>query len=82
MGFRTEAKSASAGTDAQRAASEGRSVFLYRYVVPATMPGFSGPVGGAAEVVEAVEAHGWRVADMAYDSAQSKNGAVLLLFRR
>jgi hypothetical protein len=81
MGFIKDAKTGSAGTEAGRARQEGRSVFLYRYNVPATSSGFSGSVSGAAEVIETIEHAGWRLAEMAYDGQQSKNGAVLLLFR-
>ncbi len=55
-------------------------MFLYRFNVPATSSEFSGPVEGAAEVIESVERAGWQLVDMAYDGAQSKNGAALLLF--
>jgi hypothetical protein len=82
MGLIKDVKAQSAGTDASRAAAEGRTVFLYRFNVPATSSGFSGPVSGAAEVIEGIEQPGWRLAQMAYDGAQSKNGAVMLLFRR
>lgn len=57
-------------------------MLLYRFNVPATSSGFSGPVSGAAEVIEGIEQQGWRLATKAYDEAQSKNGAVMLLFRR
>ena len=82
MGLIKDVKTQSAGTDASSAAAEGRTVFLYRFNVPATSSGFSGPVSGAAEVIEGIEQSGWRLAQMAYDGAQSKNGAVMLLFRR
>jgi hypothetical protein len=81
MGIIKDAKAITASKHAGQARTEGRTVFLYRYNVPATSSGFSGPVEGAAEVIEAVEASGWVLCDMAYDGAQSKNGAALLLFR-
>jgi hypothetical protein len=82
MGFLKDVKADSAKLTASRAVTEGRTVFLYRFNVPASSPAMSGPLSGAAEVIEAVEAAGWRLSDMAYDGAQSKNGAMLLLFRR
>jgi hypothetical protein len=82
MGLITDTKATSASKDASRAASEGRQVFVYRYNVPATSSGYSGPIGGASEVIEGIERHNWTLCHMAYDGAQSKNGAVLLLFRR
>jgi hypothetical protein len=82
MGLIKDTKTSTAAQHAARAAQEGRSIMLYRFNVPATSSGFSGPVSGAAEVVESIEQHGWQLSDMAYDGAQSKNGAVVLLFRR
>lgn len=57
-------------------------MLVYRFDVPATSSGFSGPISGAAEVIEAIERQGWLLDHFAFDRAQSKNGAVLLLFRR
>jgi hypothetical protein len=81
MGFIKEAKADSASTHATRARREGRTTFLYRQNVPSTSSGWSGPVAGVAEVVEAIEKAGWRLTDMTFDRAQSNHGAVLLLFR-
>lgn len=81
MGFIKDAKIGSAATDAARARQEGRTIFVYRYNVPATSSGYSGSVSGAAEVIEGIEGKGWRLAEMAYDGKQSSNGAVLLVFR-
>jgi hypothetical protein len=82
MGFIKDTKANVAGSHAARAAQEGRRVLLYRYDVPATSSGFSGPVSGAAEVIESIEGQGWHLSDMAYDGKQARNGAVVLLFRR
>lgn len=81
MGFIRDAKVNVASDAAARARSEGRTVLVYRYNIPATSSGFSGPVAGAAEVIESVEQAGWVLQQIAYDGAQSKNGAVMLLFR-
>jgi hypothetical protein len=82
MGFVKDAKVNTAASHAQHAIEEGRTVSLYRFDVPHSSSGFSGPVSGAAEVIESVERHGWGLCDMAYDRAQSRNGAMLFLFRR
>jgi hypothetical protein len=82
MGIIKESKASTAAEHASRAAREGRTVFLYRFNVPATSSGWSGPISGAAEVIEAVERNGWQLSDFAYDRAQSDHGAVLLMFRR
>lgn len=81
MGIIKDAKATTAAKYATAARAEGRTAFLYRYNVPATASGFSGPVEGAAEVIEAVEQAGWALWQIAYDGAQSKNGAALMLFR-
>jgi hypothetical protein len=81
MGFIKDTKVATATKDAERARSEGRKVFVYRFNVPATSSGFSGSVSGAAEVIEGIEDAGWRLTELAYDGKQSSNGAALLLFR-
>jgi hypothetical protein len=77
-----DTKASIAAGHAARAVKEGRTTMLYRYDVAATSTGFSGPLSGAAEVVEAIEGQGWQVGEMAYDGQQSKNGCVILLFRR
>jgi hypothetical protein len=82
MGIIKRAKSGTAAAHAEVAAEEGRSVLLYRFNVPATSSGWSGPIAGAAEVIEAIEEYGWRLDNFAFDRAQSSNGGVLLLFRR
>lgn len=67
---------------AERAIQEGRVVFLARINVGMTDAGMSGPVTGAAEQIEAVEAVGWRLDQMSY--AQDKGGKPegYFLFRR
>jgi hypothetical protein len=82
MGIIKESKASTAAQHASRAVREGRTVFLYRFNVAATSSGWSGPIAGAAEVIEAVERSGWQLNDFAYDGAQSQHGAVLMLFRR
>ena len=82
MGIFKDAKANVARTEAARAVSEGRAIFVYRCNVPAFSSGFSGSVSGAAEVIETIEGQGWSLSDMAYDGAQSRNGALVLLFRR
>ncbi len=81
MGFIKEAKQNVAKSHAERATSEGHSVFLYRFNVPLSSSGASGPVSGAAEVIETIEQAGWHLAEMAYDEQQSRHGAMMLLFR-
>ena len=81
MGRITGSKANIAASHATRAIQEGRTILVYRYDVPATSSGFSGPVSGAAEVIESIE-RGWRLGDVTYGEKQSRNGALILLFRR
>jgi len=80
MGIIKDVKRDSAAKDAARGRAEGRSVFLYKYMVGLSSS-FSEPIGGAAEVIEGIEAQGWGLYQMAYDSAQGRHGCILLLFR-
>jgi hypothetical protein len=82
MGWSKDAKAATAGQHAARSAEEGHSVLVYRQNVPFSSAGWSGPVSAAAEVIEAIEDNGWSLATLAYDEQQTRNGAMLLLFRR
>jgi hypothetical protein len=52
MGVIKESKAATAASHAKRSAGEGHTVLLYRFVIPSTSSGFSGPISGAAEVIE------------------------------
>jgi len=82
MGLVKETKAGVGRTEAARARSEGRTVFVYRCNVPAFRSGFSGSISGAAEVIESIEGQGWSLSEFAYDGAQSRNGALVMMFRR
>lgn len=82
MGMLRDVKVNTAATHAQRAEEQRHTTFLYRQNIPHTAPGLSGPIGDFAEVIEAIEASRyWRLVDTMFDGQQSKNGAVILLFR-
>lgn len=67
MGFIKDVKTNKIGGEAHRAIQEGRSVFLCRINVGMTDAGASGTVGGgAAEIIESIEALGWRLDQMSY----------------
>ncbi len=64
MGFFKNVKSSVVGAEARRAREEGRTVYVAMLNVPLTqsssaMP--SGSVSGWAEMIETVEAEGWRL---------------------
>ena len=82
MGIIKETKVSVAHSEAARAVQEGRTAFVYRLNIPASSSGFSGSISGAAEVIESIEGNGWLLSNMAYDGRHSRNGALMLLFRR
>jgi len=67
---------------ARRTAGVKGDVMLYLVKVDFWKTGNDGPVKGASEAIEAIEAEGWRLDQMTYDGRQSSNGGVLPLFRR
>jgi len=81
MGIVKDAKANIAHQHAARAINEDRIVFVYKYAAGPTATNFSGPIAGAAEIIEAIESAGWRLHQMTYDEG-AKHGAVVLLFRR
>lgn len=61
MGFLKDAKASMVATEAERAAAEGRTVFAPKLNTPASQHGMSGAISGWAEMVEGIEAAGWRL---------------------
>lgn len=72
MGFIKDNKTSVVHTQATRARAEGRTVFVARLNTPALDSGFTGSLAGVAEMIEAVEAAGWRMENMSY--SQDKHG--------
>ena len=81
MAFVKDLKVSSASTDAKRAAEEGHSVFVFKFGMPNLNSAVSTSVSGAAEVIEAIEAAGWRMQDFALNS-DVKRGQMVMVFRR
>jgi hypothetical protein len=83
VGFIRDAKVQMVVKDAQRAFGEGRRVFLCRINVPMSRDaGFSGSVADGSEMIEAVEASGWRLDQMSYTPDRRGNPEGYYLFRR
>lgn len=61
MGFIKDAKQNMVGAEAERALSEGRTVFAPMLNTPMTQPTISGSIAGWAEMIETIEAKGWRL---------------------
>ncbi len=82
MGFIKDSKSTTMGDHAKRAADEGRSVFVAQFRGAAShSPSLSRPVADVAEMIEAVEAQGWKM-DQFTAVPWDKNMTITALFRR
>lgn len=82
MGMIKQSKIGTVRADAQRAREEGRRVFVAVFKAGVLSSGmFSGGLGHIAEMIEAVEAEGWRLEHFTYDSTESRTDRVCGLFR-
>lgn len=79
MGFMKDAKAQMVSKEAARALGEGRSVFVARLEGGALSRNVSGTVSGVAEMIESIEAEGWRLEHLS--SAGSDNSHMLAMFR-
>jgi len=83
MGFLKDVKVNTITQHAERALAEGRFVFLARINVPVgDLTGFSGPVSGVAEQIEAVERTGWALQQMSYIQGKGHIQGFYLFRRR
>ena len=82
MGFIKDAKADSIASHAQRAIEEGRTIFAPRLNSPRTAAGFSGPVSGWAEQIEAIEAAGWQLVNWTATDDAKGSPVGYPLFRR
>ena len=81
MGLMKTLKTTTATGDARRARAEGHTVYVHRFGMPTMNSSVSSSVPGAAEVIEAIEAEGWRLEHMAHNSEDRAHGSLVLLFR-
>lgn len=81
MGLMKTIKTNTATADAARARTEGRTVYVHRFGMPNLNSSVSSSVPGAAEVIEAIEAAGWRLEHMAHNAEDRGHGSLVLLFR-
>ena len=79
MGFIKDAKANTVKAHAERAVNEGRKVFVCRFDPGmSSKHGVSGSVSGVAEMIESVEAAGWKM-----DNFQTTSDhAIIGLYRR
>jgi hypothetical protein len=85
MGFINNAKVGKSTEEARKAYASGQAVLVYKFIEAGKTSMSTAPMVGIGEQIEAVEAEGWVLANMA--AAESKTlGAdrigVICLFRR
>ncbi|MFD8422682.1 hypothetical protein [Streptomyces sp. NPDC059466] len=76
-----------AADEARKAHAEGRSVLVYKIIeAGGGSHDFTGPMTGVGEQIEAIEAEGWALADMATAQSKTLSGderaGLVCVFRR
>lgn len=85
MGFINNAKGDVAGKSAAEARERGDLVFVFKAIEANVKSMTTGPMPGMAEQVQAIEAQGWVLANMAAGEGKALGGeriALVMLFRR
>lgn len=85
MGFMNNAKAGKATEEAQKAHAEGRQVLVYKIIEANKTSMATAPMAGVGEQIEAIEAAGWQLYNMAAAESKTLGGervAVVCLFRR
>ena len=75
-----EAKADVLGRHAARAVTEGRSVFVANLNMSMFQVDVNGPIGGWAEMIEAVEREGWTLQSLSM--IDSKSGVALFRIKK
>jgi hypothetical protein len=85
MGFMNDAKAQEAGKRARQAYESGDQVLVYKFIEATTNSKATAPMTGIADQLQAVEAAGWTLANMAAAEGKALTGeriALICLFRR
>ncbi|WP_240677792.1 hypothetical protein [Actinacidiphila soli] len=85
MGFINDAKANNAGADARKARERGQQVLVYKFIEANSNSKLTAPMLGMGEQIQAVEAEGWALANMAAAEGKAFTGervALVCLFRR
>jgi hypothetical protein len=85
MGFINDAKAQSAGSEARKAYERGQAVLVYKFIEANMNSKATAPMTGIAGQIQAVEAEGWMMANMAAAEGKAMTGervALVCLFRR
>lgn len=84
MGFINNAKASTARDEARKARESGQRVLVYKFIEANKNSLATAPMSGIAEQIEAVEAEGWQLYNMAAGEGKALGGeriAVICLFR-
>lgn len=85
MGFINNAKAGKATDEARKAYTDGRSVLVYKIIEANKSSMSTAPMTGVGEQIEAIEAEGWALANMAAAESKTLGGeriGLVCLFRR
>ncbi|MGW1892133.1 hypothetical protein ACWCP6_18015 [Streptomyces sp. NPDC002004] len=85
MGFINNAKAGKAGDEARKAYAEGRSTLAYKIIEANVSSKTTAPMSGVGEQIEAIEAEGWALTNMAAAESKTLGGeriGLICLFRR
>ncbi len=84
MGFINNAKANTAGAEARKARENGQKVLVYKFIEANKNSLATAPMAGIADQIEAIEAEGWQMYNMAAGEGKALGGeriAVICLFR-
>lgn len=85
MGFLNDSKAADAAKQATKAYENGDQVLVYKFIEANATSKTTAPMTGVAPQIEAVEASGWALYNMAAAEGKTLTGeriALVCLFRR
>ncbi|MFG2109831.1 hypothetical protein [Micromonospora chersina] len=85
MGWLNNAKASEAGKHAREAVAKGDTILVYKFIEANTNSRITAPMTGMAEQIQAIEAEGWTLANMAVGEGKALGGervALICLFRR
>lgn len=85
MGFINNAKARGATDEARKAIAEGRTVLVYKFIEANKTSATTAPMAGIGEQIEAIEAEGWALYNMAAAESKTLGGeriGLICLFRR
>ena len=82
MGWIKDAKAGLLAQEARKAADRGQAVFAAMLNTPMSMPDLSGEVPGWGDMIAAIEAEGWQLAQWAVGADHKGRPQAYPLFRR